>query len=529
MKNRGVLQGIAVLSAAALLAKILSAAYRIPYQNLSGDMGYYVYQQIYPLYGIIMVLSMYGFPVVLSKRRSELLASGRVNEARNVTSLLFYGLLLIVTFLWLGLFMLAPYIAQLMADEQLAGPIRAMSFVVFLLPFLSVGRGHHQGEGELVSTAVSHIVEQLVRVLFILGFTYLFVTLGFDAYKIGVAAAYGSFIGGVIGVIALLLLTRAVWIRQLVHPKKLQLAKVLNENIGMIRQSIFICLSALIFVLLQLIDAFTIVRFLQWSGVPASEAFPTKGIYDRGQPLVQLGTVLTTTLSLALVPMLSKAVATKKVMAANHYQTLSYRLTLLIGGAATIGLIIIIEPTNHMLFTDTLGTDVLRVMSIAILFSSFFVTASAVLQGYNLAFLPAIAVGIGVILKLILNSMFVPILGTIGAAWATVIAVFVMVVYLLLALKRKNHLFIGNYKSYLQIVMVLILMGVVTWLWKEGVTTILHLHTRATDSIIALSSALVGGIVVVGCLFTFSLFTEEEWSKIPKLNKLRVRLMKRRG
>ncbi|WP_332697257.1 putative polysaccharide biosynthesis protein [Halalkalibacter lacteus] len=529
MRNQGVLHGIALLSVVALLAKILSAAYRIPFQNLSGDMGYYVYQQIYPFYGIVMVLAMYGFPVVLSKRRAELLAAGFVNEARNVTSLLFYGLLLITVFVWLALYILAPSIAELMADRQLEGPIRAMSFVVLLLPFLSVGRGYHQGEGELVSTAVSHIVEQLVRVLFILGFTYVFVTLGFDAYKIGAAAAYGSLIGGVIGIIALLFFTRAVWLRQLVHPKRLQLSKVLNENIGMLKQSVFICLSALIFVLLQLIDAFTIVRFLQWSGVAASEAFPTKGIYDRGQPLLQLGTVLTTTLSLALVPMLSKAVAKRDFTAAKHYQTLSYRLTLLIGGAATIGLVIIIEPTNHMLFTDILGTNVLRVMSVAILFCSFFVTISAVLQGYNLAFLPAIAVGIGVLLKLIFNVLLVPLLGTIGAAWSTVIAVIVMVGYLLLALKRNNYLFIGHYKSYIQIVIVLILMGVVTWLWKKGLTTMLSIHNRGTDSVVALSSAAIGGIVVASCLFTLALFTEEEWNKIPKLNKLRVRLMKRRG
>jgi PST family polysaccharide transporter len=529
VKNQGVLQGIALLTIAALLAKILSAAYRIPYQNLSGDMGYYVYQQIYPLYGIITVLAMYGFPVVLSKRRAELLAAGQINEARKVTSLLFYSLVIMATFVWGMLYIFAPYLAELMADRHLEGPIRAMSFVVFLLPFLSVGRGFHQGEGELVSTAISHVVDQFVRVLFILGFTYVFVTQGFDAYKVGAAAAYGSFIGGIIGIIVLLLLTRAAWIRQLVHPKKLELSKVINENVGMMKQSLFICLSALIFVLLQLIDAFTIVRFLQLGGAAASEAFPTKGVYDRGQPLLQLGTVLTTTLSLALVPMLSKAVAAEKYTAAKQYQTLSYRLTLLIGGAATIGLITIVEPTNHMLFTDTLGTDVLRVLSLAILFSSFFVTVSAVLQGYNLAYLPAIAVGIGMLVKLIFNVLFVPILGTIGAAWSTVIAISVMVGYLLLALKRNNYLFIGHYKSYVQIVIVLMLMGIITWLWKKGLTTILGIQDRGTDTFVALSSAAVGGIIVAGCMFALSLFTEEEWSKIPKLNKLRLRIMKRRG
>lgn len=87
--SKSIIKGVALLSGVALLAKILSAAYRIPYQNLAGDLGYYVYQQVYPLYGIVVVLAMYGFPVVLSKQRAELLAQGQIDMARNMLSLFF--------------------------------------------------------------------------------------------------------------------------------------------------------------------------------------------------------------------------------------------------------------------------------------------------------------------------------------------------------------------------------------------------------------------------------------------------------
>ncbi|MDT8862651.1 polysaccharide biosynthesis protein [Alkalihalobacillus sp. MEB130] len=528
MKNRDLLQGVAFLSAAALLAKVLSAVYRIPYQNLSGDIGYYVYQQIYPLYGIVITLAMYGFPVVLSKQRSELLAKGYKEEARGVTSLLFYGLVLFSFLSWIVLFLLAPWIAQMMGDENLTRPIRAMSYVLLLLPFLSIGRGYHQGEGELMPTAVSHIVEQFVRVLLILGFTYLFVTIGYDAYQIGAGAAYGSFFGGLTGIIVLLIWTKAVWMKQLVHPKKIKVTGILKHNIEIMKHSLFICLSALMFVLIQLVDAFTIVQLLQKSGVPSTTAYIAKGVYDRGQPLLQLGTVVTTTLSLALVPMISKAIAENKQRMASKYQDLSYRLTFLIGGAATVGLVIIIEPTNHMLFTNVTGTDVLRVLSLAVVGSSFFVTISAVLQGYNLAYLPAIAVAVGITVKLILNVLLVPYFGTIGAAWSTVVAIVMMVIYLLISLKKKKQLSIGSYGAYGRIVLIFILMGFVTALWKKGITAFFATQDRFIDTVIALTSAGIGGLVVACGLFTFAVFTEEEWSKIPKLNKIRERVLRRR-
>ncbi|WP_227939123.1 putative polysaccharide biosynthesis protein [Alkalihalobacillus deserti] len=524
--NRSVLKGIALLSGVALLAKILSAAYRIPYQNLSGDLGFYVYQQVYPLYGIIMVLAMYGFPVVLSKQRAELLASGKEEEARKIMSLFFYGLLLFSAVAWFSLFTFAKGIAFMMGDIRLATPIRAMSYVVLLLPFLSVGRGFHQGEGDLIPTAVSHIAEQFMRVLFILGFTYVFVQLRFDAYTIGTGAAYGSVFGGIAGVLLLLFLTKARWVRQLVHPFDLNFLSMMKRNFALMKQSIFICITALILVLFQLIDAFTVVRLLQKSSTIEIIAFEAKGVFDRSQPLLQLGTILTTTLTLALVPMLSKAVMEGHMALARKYQNLSYRLTILVGGAATVGLFVIIEPTNYLLFTDTTGTNVLRVMSLAILFSSLFTTISAVLQGYNYTYLPAIAVVLGVFIKFSSNFILIPIYGTLGAAWSTVLAVILMVAFLLLAFKKKKSLYLGFFSSYVPIICVLGGMGLLTFLWKNGLTSLFSGDSRELSAIIALSSAGFGGAIVAICLFTMPIFTEEEWGNIPKLNKVRVRLKK---
>lgn len=49
-------KGAAILTAAALAAKLLSALYRVPYQNMVGDIGFYIYQQVYPIYGIVVAL-----------------------------------------------------------------------------------------------------------------------------------------------------------------------------------------------------------------------------------------------------------------------------------------------------------------------------------------------------------------------------------------------------------------------------------------------------------------------------------------
>ncbi len=55
---------------------------------------------------------------------------------------------------------------------------------------------------------------------------------------------------------------------------------------------LIICLFASTMVLLQLIDSFTLVRGLLHNGIPLAVAKDLKGIYDRAQPLLQLGMVL---------------------------------------------------------------------------------------------------------------------------------------------------------------------------------------------------------------------------------------------
>lgn len=70
MKNEQVkktMNGALILTISALIAKFLSAVYRIPFQNIVGNTGFYVYQQIYPLYGIGMTFALNGFPVFISK------------------------------------------------------------------------------------------------------------------------------------------------------------------------------------------------------------------------------------------------------------------------------------------------------------------------------------------------------------------------------------------------------------------------------------------------------------------------------
>ena len=66
-RRKQVLMGTLLLTVSSFIAKLLSAVYRIPFQNLVGNIGFYVYQQVYPIYGIGMTFALTGLPVFISK------------------------------------------------------------------------------------------------------------------------------------------------------------------------------------------------------------------------------------------------------------------------------------------------------------------------------------------------------------------------------------------------------------------------------------------------------------------------------
>ena len=136
--NRQMMQGALVLSLAAFIAKILSAVYRVPFQNMVGNTGFYVYQQVYPIYGIGMTFALSGFPVFVS----ALIAQYRSDyELLPLLKRLFW----ILSGLGLGVFLIlytqSELIASWMGDALLSSVIQSVSWMFLMMPFLVIARG----------------------------------------------------------------------------------------------------------------------------------------------------------------------------------------------------------------------------------------------------------------------------------------------------------------------------------------------------------------------------------------------------
>jgi len=522
-------RGTLILTMGALFTKILSAFYRVPFQNIVGDVGFYIYQQVYPFYGIAIVLSTYGFPVVISKLYTEEIMKekqGNIRQLFIISMFFLYGFgFLCFLFLFIG----SNWLAHYMKDPQLAQLLQLISFVFLIMPMVSLFRGFFQGSGYMLPTAVSQVGEQLIRVITILISAVFLVHFQYSLYTVGSGAVLGSITGGITAAFILLFF----WLRMR-RKERISNSYSFHQSRRIIKAFFLhafpICISSMLLILLQLADSLNLFSQLVATGIESEQAKELKGIYDRGQPLIQLGTIVATSMSLSLVPLITKEKLQNNSGTLTEKIQLSLKSSILVGVGATMGLWGIIKPTNMMLFENTDGSDVLAVLGMLILFGSIIMTVTAILQGLGHTLFPAVVILAGFLMKYMLNLLLVPKLGTMGAAIASVASLVVILVVFMAKLHTIMGETIINKRFYAVILAAGICMLTMlnVYLYATDFTYRLVFSDRLTASIQALSAVILGGLTYIAVILRSNVFRESELSLLPFGSKLIMFLPKRK-
>lgn len=529
-QSKALFRGAFILAGAALITKILSAVYRIPFQNIVDDVGFYIYQQVYPFYGLAMVFTTTGFPVVISKLYAEQKVSGHHEKTRRLLFIAFILLQLLGLFCFLILYFGADMLAMWMNDVKLAVLLKVVSIVYLLFPIVSILRGYYQGKGDMVPTAVSQVGEQFLRAFTILFLAYYLTKMGYSLYLVGSGAMFGSIIGSMA---AAIILFTFLWIRKewgIVAPRKGMLNGYLSETRHIFKalslHGLTICISGMLMIFIQLADALNLYSLLMESGFEETAAKGLKGVYDRGQPLIQLGTVVAASMSLSLVPLISSARLKKDAHFLQDKIKLSIRISIVIGVGASAGLWAIIEPTNIMLFENKTGSSVLGILSYSILLSSIIMTMIAILQGLGSLLFPAIAVLASFPIKYVLNFVLVPSLGTMGAAIATLTTLVVICLLLYIKFREIGLNSLLDYRFIMTVLtatllMVVFLKGFLAL--TDEVTAAIGME-RMIAALQALMGACAGGFIFLLIVIRGGIFLEKELALFPFGSKLSLLL-----
>lgn len=514
MSNQ-ILKGTALLTGAAFISKILGMIYVIPFNALVGAQGGALYYYAYNPYTILIGISTVGLPLAVSKIVSKYNSMGQYNTSLKTFKMSMTIMLITGITAFLILYFSAEWFASrfVTGDEHgnsiadVKQVIRMVSFALLIIPSMSVMRGFFQGNQRMEPTAVSQVIEQIVRIAFVLLSAFVIVQLYDGSIVLAVSlATFAAFIGALASWITL----GVFWKKQnhtlneTVQPAEIQY-DVSHKTLAI---ELFSYAGPFVLVgiaipLYQMVDSFTFNSAMADNGLAkiSETALSTINLY--GHKLIIIPVSLATGLSLSIVPALTDSFTrqNRTKLLGEINQALQIILLLVIPSA--VGLSALAYEAYGSLYgmedIALTGSLLAWYAPIALFFALFTVTA-AILQGINEQRFAVLSLLLGVILKFSLNTVLIHTLDAKGSILATAIASGAAVALNFWVIKRAIQFsFKQTLKRLLFMIVFSAVMGVAVLLTKY----IFGFFLPFEENRIAATLMLMIGVVVGAVVYLF--------------------------
>ena len=517
--NESFMQGVMTLMISQVLIKLLGLIYTLYLTNREGfgDKGNAIYASGYQIYALLLTISSIGVPNAISKIISEKVAIGDHKGANRVFKVAF------ITFAIVGLIgtLLLFWGANSIANYWLEIPEAEMSLValspaIFFVATSSVMRGYFNGRKSLKTTARAQTLEQIFKTVLTILIVEIIAIITMSSTKLMAAGAnLATTLATFLSFSYLVLYYRSrkkeigTEIAQTINYKYEKVSTIVKKVLSV---SIPMTLSSVLSSINKNIDAFTVKRILT-TYLPGEMAIEKYGILSgKVDTLIGLPLSINIAFATALVPAIAEAKAKRDMETAMKRTSFSLLVSMLIGLPCTIGMCIFAEPILKLLYPNaSSGAGLLQISAFTIIFSVLNQTINGALQGFGKVMVPATALGIGVIIKFILNNILlrIPEINVYGAAIGSVTCHLVAFVIAFVVLKKNVKLSLKWRNFVIKPIISTVIMGICSYAIYIVLGGIISLKLA---TIIAILTAV---IVYVLAIVVLKVFTKEEIKMLP--------------
>ena len=429
-KKESFMQAVVSLMFSQVLIKLLGLVYTLYLTNKEGfgDTGNAIYLGAYQIYAMLLTLSSIGVPNAIAKLVAERTALGDHKGAHRIFKIAFATFSVIGLVGTLLLFLGADVIANVWLQiPESKYTLVALSPAVFFVSTASVIRGYFNGRSSMKVTARSQSLEQVFKTVFTIMIVELIFTMT-SGNTVWMAA--GANIATTLSIFLSFMYLFTYYKRQGRQigreikksvNYRYQNVKTIVKNI--LHVSIPMSLSSIMSSFNKNIDSFTVVRNLK-TFMSEADAKAQYGILSgKVDTLTSLPLAINIAFATALVPAISAARMKGDQETITKRTSFSLLASMLIGLPCTAGMLIFAGPILNLLFPNaTNGTTILQISSLTIIFTILDQTINGTLQGIGKIMIPATSLGFGMLTKLIVNLILVPIpaFGANGAAIGSV-------------------------------------------------------------------------------------------------------------
>ncbi len=422
MNRNSVWRGAFWLSIGSFVSKLIGAIYRIFLPRVLGDYGIGLFQMAYPLYAILLAVSVNGIPTALAKQTAEKLSRGDVDGAERLGSWAQVMLGIIGMVLAVSMETTAAWIARHLFGEPAATwAIRALAPALAFVALEASFRGYFQGHQDMEPTAISQILEQVARVMVMFPLAYRFLPYGID--KAAAGATLGAPVGAMIGMgfLASQRARRGRWTLAGRVPW--------GDLWRLVMVALPMSLSGLLFPLMLMADSVFVPGRLKLTGLTLEQATARFGqLSGEAMPLINLTMVVGAALAVSLVPAIARAIVAGDRDEANRKVDNAIHLVWLLGLPMGAGLIVLSRPLTQLLYGESGSAGALAVLAIGSAVLAIQQVMGSSLQAAGHGWVPVRNLIFGAGVKFLLTWWLTALpawgirgaaLGTVGAAMTT--------------------------------------------------------------------------------------------------------------
>lgn len=512
MKKQSLIKGSLILGIAGMLTRFLGIFFRWPLFMLIGDEGVGYYQMVYPLYMFFIAMAS-GIPIAMSKMISESNAISDIKTSFQVVKESAILTIFIGTGTSLILFLFSKQIINFLNwDYKAYYSLIGISFAPMIISFVTVLRGFFQGFQNMTPSAISQILEQIGRVVFGVGLSYILLEKGIE-FSAG-AASFGATAGGILAGLFLYFQYRKT-------KKSFKIIKVKsNPDIltKILKISIPISLGATVGTIMSLIDSILVPQKLLQAGFNKTQSTILYAqLTGKASVIVNIPLTLSIALCTSLIPIIAESYVLKRREEIKSKVNLSIKMSAVIAIPCMFGLFFMAEPIMRFILPGrSEGGNILKYLSLSIPFIIITQTTTSILQSVGSYIIPIINLLIGCILKIILTIVLVPIsyINIYGAVIASVSAYVIVAILNVIAMKKKLGLKLNPYEnfvkpSYASIFMIIGVLLSYSYLFKN----------TSSNGVSCLLSILLGVIIYTMGIIILKIFNIKNDKKIIKRAK----------
>lgn len=439
MRKQTFIQGTLILLFAGIINRMLGFIPRIALPRIIGAEGVGLYQLGYPFFIVLVTVITGGLPLAIAKMVAEAEGENRPEQSRKI---LHTGLAISLT---LGIFftivalLSASWVSSvILTDQRVYYTFVSMTPMIAIVAVSSIYRGYFQGRQNMLPSAFSSVLESVIRIFFMLWFSWLLLPKGIAFAAAG--AMLGVTVGEIGGMLALLLQYYYIVKKDKNEalppagtavsgssaesgdePQK-QPGSVLRRLIGI---SVPVTAGRLIGSFSYLLESIITVRSLALAGIAAAAATAQYGsLQGMVIPLLLLPGVLSSSLAVSLVPSLSEAAARNDLPTIHKRMHQALRLAMVTGAPFAAVMYVLAVPLCTLMYGNAADTaPMLRMMAPFALFLYVQAPLQAALQAMDRPGKALVNTLIGAVVKILLILLLAsrPEYGIQGAIIAIIV------------------------------------------------------------------------------------------------------------